>query len=275
MQIKIIFIYCLCDEFLKNIHYQDDTQCRMSSAEIMTFALVSALFFECNYQKTRCFFMAHKYFSRMLTLSVITRRIHKIPESLWQQVFVLCRAFLIEPNCEEYIVDSFPVPVCQNCRILRCKLFPTKQYHGYCASKKTYFLGIKVHMIVSKNGVPVECIFTPGAESDVKTLKRFELDFSNGDFLYGDKAYNDYGYEDLIKEFGINLIVHRKQNSKRKQDKTLAYLQKIHRKRIETVFSQIVHLMPRKIHAVTAKGFMIKVFLFILAFSISLLATQS
>jgi hypothetical protein len=272
MDTQIIFIFCLCDEFLKSIGFQDDRQCRMSTAEIMTFALTSALFFQCNYQRTRLFFLSHKYFSYVLSHSVINRRILRIPTSLWQQTLIVCRSFLLDPKCQEYIIDSFPVPVCQNCRILRCKLFPIKHHHGYCASKKIYFLGIKVHMIVSKNGIPIECIFTPGSESDTKALKKFEIDLPEGSYLYGDKAYNDYAFEDLLNEVGIKLIAQRKTNSKRQHDKSLVYLQKTRRKRVETVFSQITHLMPRSIHAITAKGFVVKVFLFILAFCMNMCA---
>jgi hypothetical protein len=43
------------------------------------------------------------------------------------------------------------------------------------------------------------------------------------------------------------------------------------RKRIETVFSQITGIFPRNINAVTAKGFEIKIFNFILAYIFKLI----
>jgi len=51
----------------------------------------------------------------------------------------------------------------------------------------------------------------------------------------------------------------------------LKYLQSRMRKRIETVFSQITSIFPRSINAVTSKGFEIKVFNFILAYTFKLL----
>jgi len=39
------------------------------------------------------------------------------------------------------------------------------------------------------------------------------------------------------------------------------------RKRAESAFSQILSAFPKWIHAVTAKGFELKVFLFVLAYS--------
>ncbi len=47
------------------------------------------------------------------------------------------------------------------------------------------------------------------------------------------------------------------------------------RKRIETAFSQITNLFPRSIKAVTACGFEIKVFSFIIAFALTLLFKDS
>ena len=46
MKDKIITIYCLCDEMLKALGQRDDLQCSMNTAEVMTTALVAALFFK-------------------------------------------------------------------------------------------------------------------------------------------------------------------------------------------------------------------------------------
>jgi hypothetical protein len=48
-------------------------------------------------------------------------------------------------------------------------------------------------------------------------------------------------------------------------------VQHSYRKMIETVGSMIESIMPKTIHAVTAAGFELKVFLFVLAYSINCL----
>jgi hypothetical protein len=50
-----------------------------------------------------------------------------------------------------------------------------------------------------------------------------------------------------------------------------AYVHHDYRKRIETVGSLLERLLPKTIHAVTAEGFELKVFLFVLAYSINCL----
>ena len=39
MDDKIVVTFCLCDDLLKAIHHQEDQQCHMNDAEIMTTAL--------------------------------------------------------------------------------------------------------------------------------------------------------------------------------------------------------------------------------------------
>ena len=69
----------------------------------------------------------------------------------------------------------------------------------------------------------------------------------------------------------IKLFVARKSNSKRPHKPWInAWISHI-RKKIETSFSQITQLFPKKIHAVISKGFELKIKCFILAYSMSFL----
>jgi hypothetical protein len=42
-----------------------------------------------------------------------------------------------------YVIDSFPVAMCDNYRIPRAKLYQQEVYRGYIASRKRYFYGVK------------------------------------------------------------------------------------------------------------------------------------
>jgi hypothetical protein len=42
MDDKIIAIFCLCDDLLKAMHHQEDRQCQMNDAAIMTTAFSAA-----------------------------------------------------------------------------------------------------------------------------------------------------------------------------------------------------------------------------------------
>ena len=94
-----------------------------------------------------------------------------------------------------------------------------------------------------------------------------------GSVVYADRAYCDYGVEDALQETGITLKPLRKKNSKRQYPPWEVYLQQAYRKRVETSNSLIEQLLPKSIHAVTAHGFELKLFLFIIASNIKQLFT--
>jgi hypothetical protein len=78
--------------------------------------------------------------------------------------------------------------VCDNYRIPRVKLYRHEVHRGYIASKKRYFYGLKIHLMVTKEGQPVECFLTPGSSSDVRALQTFRFDVPEGSQVYADKA---------------------------------------------------------------------------------------
>ena len=75
----------------------------------------------------------------------------------------------------------------------------------------------------------------------------------------------------LVEAADIPLSPIRKKNSTRAVPPYIAYVQHYHRKRIETVGSLMERRLPKTIHAVTAEGFELKVFLFVLAHSFNYL----
>lgn len=271
METQIIEIFCIIDDFLKIIDFKDDSQAKMSSTEIITVTVAAALYFGGNHEKSRRFFYDFKLIRKMLHKGQFNRRLHAIPEHIWEHIFYLMSLIFKQRNTtQEYTVDSFPVQVCDNIRISRCNLYKEEIFRGFNASRKRYFFGIKVHMICTVTGEPVEFIFSPGSVSDAKILKEFTFDLPDGSRVYGDGIYNDLHYEAIVKEaLNIDLLPTRKENMKVQHHPALQFLINRMRKSIETTFSKITSLFPKKIHAVTAKGFELKVFSFILAYGLT------
>jgi transposase len=178
--------------------------------------------------------------------------------------FATARAFL---ESHGYIPDMLSKSQ-YNRRLHRAAGGPDEDFRGYIASKKRYFFGVKIHLLVTAEGNPVEAFLTPGGRHDTRALKQFELNLPEGAMVIGDKAYNDYDFEDLIsRASGIDLRPLRRSNSKRKESASMEFIQHTYRKRIETEGSNLEKQLPSSIHAVTAEGFELKVFLFVLALS--------
>ena len=274
MQDTIVTFYCVCDDLLKALGHQDDRQTCFSSAEVMTVPLVACAFFGGNQALARRFLHAHGYTLNTLSASRFARRLAALPQQIWHTLFALLgEVFKTHNSSGVYVVDSLPIAVCDNIRIPRAKLFQGEAYRGYIASKHRYFYGLRVHLLVTQTGQPVEFVLAAGADCDISTFKGFALDLPPGSVIHADKGYTDYSEEDLLQEAGsLTLLAQRKKNSKRPHPAWVEFLSHPVRKRIETSFSQLTNLFPKHIHAVTAQGFVLKLVCFLLAFSVQCLS---
>ncbi len=269
MDTNMILVYCLCDDLLKWQHHRDDDpQCVLSDAEIMTIAIVAAMYFSGNQAMTRLLLYEQGYIKESISRSRLCRRLKRVQHQ-FVTLFRLLGDSAKERNEDNlYIIDSLPVVVCDNYRIRRCRLYRDEAYRGYQASKKRYFHGLKIHLVVTKDGLPVEFFLSPGAFSDTSALDQFDFDLPPHSWIVGDKAYNVYHIEDAMADCDRLLLPIRKANSKRPREPWMTSLLAHYRKRVETAGSQIERLLPKHIHAVTADGFELKTILFVLASSI-------
>lgn len=267
---KIIGIYCIVDDILKGIGHLEDSRRKISDSEVITTAIVSALYFGGHIDNGRGFMRMTGLIPGMLDKSRFNRRLHQVSELLFSMFCQLGHCLKTMSGASEYVIDSFPVAVCDNIRISRCKILSGKQWRGKQCSMRRYFYGVKVQVLVNSLGIPVEFGFVPGCESDVQALKKLPLAVAAESRIYGDSAYTDYQLEEDMKEADlVELMIQRKSNSKRPDEPWVRFIKEQMRKGIETTFSEIKALFLRKIHAVTFKGFLLKLVMFILAFTLN------
>jgi hypothetical protein len=270
-----IAIYCFLDDYLKAINHQEDKQRMMNDAEIMTTALLAALYFGGNHERALCF-VKERIFSRVLKKSRFSRRVHAVGELL-HSIFLSVAETVKQINLPmEYVMDSFPVSVCHNIRIFSNRILPCdEQYRGKCVSKSQFFYGFRVQVIATLDGIPVEFAIVPGSWHDSKGMHALAINLPEGSRNIADSAYTDYQFEDLLKECGnIWHDTERKSNSKRTEPAYRTFYKRTTRKLIESVFAQITSMIPRKIHATTIQGFMLKLKFFMWSFTFKKLCFQ-
>ena len=159
---------------------------------------------------------------------------------------------------------QWPGNPCDNIRTRRCRLYPPEEsagaFRGYILSKRRYFYGLRVHLMMNGKGEPVEFSLEAASEADIKVFKNLELDLlPEGSTIVADKGYIDYDYEDLLEEAGgLHLKAQRRKNSKRPMPAWEEFLGKPSRQYIETVFGRLSDLFAGKVHAVTPRGFELK-----------------
>jgi len=274
METRHITIYVICEDLLKIIGIKDDPQSRMTYAEIMAFSIIASQLTNGNHKKARWICKRLGYFPNILSVSRLNRKLRKLPLIVWNLVFrILSKIFIGQNGHNEYAVDSFPVACCQKSRNDRRRLFVDASYLGWAPSKQQYFCGVKVHMIVTGTGQPVELAVLPASKNDVSALWNMSVDLPAGSLLFADGAYDSYNLEDLLQtDQAITLLAKRGHpKSTRARPREHERFISSRRQIVETTFNSITSLLPRALRLRTEKGFMIRIYSAILAFSMSFL----
>lgn len=267
MEMQIIAIYCLLDDYIFSIGHKDWPNVKLTTAEVMLIYVVAMRFFYGNVETARIFLIEHRYILSSYSKSGLNKRIHQIPMERWEGIFEFIQKLRNNGTLPlEYIVDAFPVSVCRNIRIKNCRIYQGEEFRGYNVSKREWFYGLKVTVIASRDGCPLRVILCPGREHDSVPFKLMDRRLPQGSEIYGDSAYLDYEHQDKLEKLEkIRLISQPKSNSLRPIDLhdfvNLNYIRGL----IEGAFGVISRLLPRKIHATTPHGFEIKVLGFLIA----------
>ena len=115
-------IYCFIDDFLKASGHREDVRVEVSDSELITIALTAMLHFGGNFPRSRLLLHELGLIRRLLSRSRFSRRINRLTD-LIHLLFHKLGSVLKDLHWESrYLLDSFPVPVCDNIRINRCRL---------------------------------------------------------------------------------------------------------------------------------------------------------
>lgn len=262
-----IAIYCFLDDLLLKINPEAiDNRRKLTDAQVVTTVILAAKYFYGN-QASACSYLQSHYGFTMPDKSNFNRILHKLTDLIAELFLQLGLIFIHLNLSNSYIIDSFPVPVCKNIRIPGAKLVSGKTYRGYNASKREYFYGFKVHVITTAEGIPIQYLVTAGSIHDNTAFQGMDINLPAGSDLYGDAAYINQEMKDLLLDFeGVTLKGATKKNTLIRNTWAEELENRYHRKRVENTFADITAKFPRKIHAVTAKGFLLKILCFIIMF---------
>ena len=249
-------IYCFIDDFLKASGHTEDVRVEVTDAEVITIAICAMRYFGGNFEKSRLVLHELGFIKRLLSRSRFSRRITRLMDLIHLLFHRLGSVFKDLHWESRYLLDSFPIPICDNIRIPRCRIVQDEQYRGKMASKRRYFYGVRVQIMATADGIPLEFCILPGACADLQGLAEMPLDLPENAELLVDSAYNFYEWEDYLRDAqAIKLQVPRKANSTRGREPWLEIYKSLMRKYIETTIGEISKLFPKKIHATRLKWF--------------------
>lgn len=270
MDEEIISTFCILDDYIKYIGLSSRRNAKFSFSELTHFALIAAKYFGGNLAKTYNFFLFAKTYRRLPSRSKINRRLLKIDPNFWIRLLTNLNSLRSQSRIHTFLIDSFPVFACSPSRSYRCKLYQGKEWIGYNSSRKTFFYGIKVHMVTTEFGMPVTFCFLPASVSDLGGLRTLIHHIKAGSVLVGDKAYWSSKLIESLGEREIFLVAPKRYNAKKPHKKELDEWIKKTRQRIETSFSQILKNMNRSLTARSSVGFEARIIFLIMAYALSL-----
>lgn len=147
----------------------------------------------------------------------------------------------IDGGEEFFCIDSKPIEVCRIARAKRCKVgkddYERSPAFGYCASRKLYYYGYKLHAVRGLNGVIHSFDLTKANVHDIHYLQDVKYEYQDCS-LFGDKGYIGTEVQlDLFESANIKLEVPYRLNQKNWKPTFIPFAKA--RKRIETLFSQM------------------------------------
>ena len=86
METELIVTYVVCDEIVKKLEIKEDVQTKMTTAEVMTTAIVATGHYFGNIERARIALKNSGDIPDMLSKSQLNRRLHHIKQSVWLTV---------------------------------------------------------------------------------------------------------------------------------------------------------------------------------------------
>ena len=149
-------------------------------------------------------------------------------------------------NSSSLLIDSFPVCLAKQGHRFKAKVAPQLANHGYCATKKLYFYGVRVHMISRYNKgtlpSPEYIGLTDAAANDGKIFEQIRP-YIKDEEIFGDKAYKLPDAKEFEEKQNLTVLTPVKKAKGQKRldsaDKFFSTAVSVVRQPIETLFGWI------------------------------------
>ena len=249
----IVTVYVVIDDSLKALGHRDDCRAQVTTAEILTVAVVAARYFQNHHERALCVLQLLGAIPP-LSISRFNRRLHQAG-LLWGALLEFWADH--RPPTSLYCIDTFPLPVCERVRAARCRKVQGKAYWGRCVAKRTWFYGLRLHWVCDRTGFPIAFDFLPAVCHEFVPLHMLLAALPSGAHIVGDGAYIHFGEQALALTAGQRLILPYYPRMNRKNTRFELRLLGL-RSRIEAAHSQLAAMGTQRLHACTFDGFILK-----------------
>lgn len=135
------------------------------------------------------------------------------------------------------IIDSFPLRLCQNIRNRRVKIFTPYANIGFNATKRIWFYGFKVHVVMDLDGLILNYVVTKASVHDAKEAPEL-IQNCPCPYILADVGYVGRKLVRYFRQLGYYLWTPYRSNMKGAKVHNSRHLKKL-RRRIESCFSSL------------------------------------
>ena len=215
---KVTEIYCMADDFCKEFTLQQEKYMikdmktmhrnkpnRMSDAEIM---VILILFHSGGFRCFKHYYKEYvcKHLKHLFPRQVSYNRFVELEKEVLLPMTIFIKRVLLGTCTGISFVDSTPLCVCRNQRILIHKTFEGLAERGRCSMG--WFFGFKLHLIINDKGEN----FTPGNVDDREPLEQGKFLKNIKGKLCADKVYIGQALFENLFLNGIQLVTKVKNN---------------------------------------------------------------
>lgn len=217
---KITEIYSLVDEFCKNFEEQTSSfllghkskrQPKMSTSEVITITL---LFHLSGFRTFKHFYLFYvqKHMQSEFPVTVSYNRFVELQQSCLMTMTIFAKTCCLSKCTGISFIDSTPIRVCKNKRVIRNKVFKNLAETG--KSTMGWFHGFKLHIVINDKGEILSFCITQANVDDREPLNNESFLRAVFGKLYADKGYISQKLQQVLFVDGIHLITSIRNNMK-------------------------------------------------------------
>lgn len=246
---QLVLVYCLVDDGLKNSKNEgkwrkSNHNPKCTDAEIIAVALMQSYFGCATLKRTYLLVKANdsNAFPNLPSYQQWLARWHQL--SFQMDLILESVPISIKDLDEIYLVDSFPINMCQPIRHGRVNLLRDEgAYFG--KGTKGWFFGFKLHVLSTRTGQIVGAVLLPTSYDDRDGARVLADLLEEGSLVIADLGYRGVKFQtQMYEEEGILFITRADIKSR-----SLKITHSLIRQRVEGVFSSLWERFATRVHS--------------------------
>lgn len=184
---------------------------RMSCSEVIT---IMVMFHTGSFRNMKDFYLGYiqRHKTDMFPNTVSYNRFVELMQAATLPMSIFLKTCCMGKGTGISFIDSTPIRVCRNKRIMRNQVFKGIARLG--KSTMGYFFGFKLHIVINDKGELLNFVITPGNTDDREPLKNASFIKALKGKLYADKGYIGQEITRILFLDGLHLITSIRNNMK-------------------------------------------------------------